>query len=78
MKCFLKEVRLMPEVMELVDVYRVDRIRDKCHEGRMRPTGVALTTFPEQIQHACTKCGFVEAYMFSYPRIVCSGKRNTE
>lgn len=70
MKCFLKEGRLMPEVMEPVDVYRVDRICDKCHEGRMRPTGIVLTSFPEQIQHVCTSCGNVQAYMFSYPRIV--------
>ena len=30
---------------------------DKCGEGEMKPTGVALMSHPPQYPHKCDKCG---------------------
>ena len=42
---------------------------DKCGIGEMKPTGIIFTSFPEQYQHVCDECGYVETYYKKYPYI---------
>jgi len=42
---------------------------DECGNGEMMPTGVVLTSFPEQYQHVCNECGCVKTYNKQYPFI---------
>lgn len=42
---------------------------DECRTGQMLPTGIVLTSFPEQYQHQCDKCGHIEVYNKQYPYI---------
>lgn len=42
----------------------------KCDCGcEMWPTGVVLTSFPEQYPHRCSGCGRVENHLSRYPRV---------
>ena len=45
----------------------VDFICDRCHQGRMRPTGHGTGTEPVVHEHACSECGAVMLMTAVYP-----------
>ena len=57
----------MPELRHKCEVYRVDMKCPYCDKGYMKPTGVVLSTFPEQYPHVCDVCGYCETYYTTYP-----------
>ena len=59
----------MPEVKIAVQTYEVDMVCPNCGCGMMRPTNVALTTYPLQYPHDCVNCGHTEIYYKQYPYI---------
>lgn len=58
----------MREEIEVITV-RVDQICDECKEGRMRPTGMCLTSASPQYPHRCTHCDKYQNFHATYPRI---------
>lgn len=40
---------------------------DKCDEGQMIPTGVALMSYPAQYPHKCNRCGHEQIFRQPYP-----------
>lgn len=56
----------MPETKTEVRVFKVERVCDKCGDGKMVQTGPALLTYPALHPHACEDCGKVEYYPQSY------------
>lgn len=58
-----------PEVRTLMRVVKVDRRCSTCGKGRLRPTGVELTSNPPQYPHACPACGAAENLPDRYPKI---------
>jgi hypothetical protein len=38
-----------------------------CSEGYMKPTGMVLTSYPEQYRHYCDKCNCTAIYYNRYP-----------
>lgn len=36
--------------------------------GEYKPTGIVLTTYPEQYPHDCSKCGKREVFYEQYPK----------
>ena len=66
----------MPEVKKKIDVFRLDYICDKCEKGRMRHTGLVLTSMPPQYPHECDECGHAQTFRgFSYPTQVFEDER---
>lgn len=60
----------MSEVRRQVKTFAVDMMCPKCGEGTMRPDGpFVLMTSPPKYPHICERCGYVESYYESYPRI---------
>lgn len=60
----------MSAVIEKVIPMRVDMVCPHCGDGRMRPNGMVLTTYPPKYSHQCNVCSYVEAYDVSYPYII--------
>lgn len=57
------------EVVKRVKPLKHFILCDECQIGQMLPTGVVLTSYPEQYQHKCDKCGHVEVFYKCYPVI---------
>lgn len=57
------------EVVKRVKPLKHFMLCDECQIGQMLPTGVVLTSYPEQYQHKCNKCGCVKTYNKQYPFI---------
>jgi uncharacterized protein with PIN domain len=54
-----------------IRTFKVTKICDECNEGEMVRVNnnIVLTTYPEQYQHECNKCGAKRNYFVSYPRL---------
>jgi hypothetical protein len=59
----------MPKNIDKVETVKVDYTCDSCSEGKMRPTGMALTSYPMQYPHKCEKCEHEATYDVNYPYI---------
>lgn len=60
----------MSEIRSEVRTVEIDMICDECGDGRMRPSGTVLTTYPPKFPHECDKCGHVEVYNVRYPYVI--------
>lgn len=49
----------MPETEQKIEQFELDYICDKCGVGKMRRTGITLTSDPPQFPHICDnkECG---------------------
>ncbi len=59
----------MPLTQSPLRPIQVDRVCDKCGEGRMRPTGVALASYPPLFPHKCESCGAIDTFRQQYPTL---------
>lgn len=59
----------MSEIVQEVHVYRIQYICDKCQEGYMIPTNVALLSNPPQYSYKCNMCNWKKTFNTEYPRI---------
>lgn len=59
----------MPFENNPLRVAQVDYVCDKCREGRMRPTGIFLSSNPPKFPHRCTSCGDEMVFSETYPTI---------
>ena len=51
-----------------VMTFEVDYQCPKCKNGRLRPTGQTLLTYPAKFPHACNSCEYIETFTGkSYP-----------
>lgn len=57
------------EVVKRVKPLKHFMLCDECQIGQMLPTNMVLTSYPEQYQHVCDKCGHIETYYKRYPYI---------
>lgn len=57
----------MLEDKKEVKVYRVEAICTECYEGKMKSTGVMLTSNPPWYPHVCNNCGYKENLRKQYP-----------
>jgi hypothetical protein len=57
------------EIRRPARVVLVDMACDHCSVGRMRFSGVVLTTNPPQYPHTCTSCGTTATYGNTYPHL---------
>jgi hypothetical protein len=57
------------QVETIVLTVRVEQVCDKCKEGVMRPSGMALMSSPAKYPHFCTVCGAHENFNKTYPAI---------
>lgn len=57
-------------IEEEVKIYKISCLCPKCGKGFMERYGNAvLTTYPEQIPHKCTICGYTENFLGeAYPK----------
>lgn len=58
------------EVKKEVKVFHVEYACDACGEGKLKPTNMALSTYPAQYPHKCDKCGIGQTFFHRYPRTV--------
>lgn len=60
----------MPETRQPVQPVEVDYTCDQCGEGKMRPTGEVLTSYPPKHPHCCDKCGARQTFTdVCYPHV---------
>lgn len=59
----------MPEIEKEVKQVLVEYFCDLCHTGKMKPTGVALLTYPAQYPHVCDnpECEERDRFGKTYP-----------
>ena len=50
------------ETRKEVKQVQVDYQCPKCKKGYLRPTGMALTTYPPQFPHKCNNCDYMETF----------------
>lgn len=50
-----------------VKVVEIDYNCPQCTVGKMRPTGIVLTSYPAQYPHKCNECGYNENFYKTYP-----------
>lgn len=55
------------ETQEFVKLIRIDMKCPNCDLGRMRSSGMVLTSLPPKYEHFCNVCGYKENYDVSYP-----------
>lgn len=56
--------------LKLKEVKIVEYICDKCHAGKMKPTGIMLTCMPPKYEHVCPYCNTKAHLDHTYPRTV--------
>lgn len=59
----------MPEARQAMVPVQIDYVCDRCGQGRMRPTGMTLTSNPPQYPHACTACDARGTFLVIYPTV---------
>lgn len=66
----------MSEERRLVETFEEDYLCDECHEGQMRPTGMALLTNPPSYPHRCNNdlCQHIQYFECHYPRMIYEPK----
>jgi hypothetical protein len=57
------------EIEHPVEVVQIHRKCKECDTGKMFPTGMILTVYPERYTHECKECGATDSYPVTYPRI---------
>lgn len=60
----------MAEVKKEVKNYKVNYVCDSCCAGLMKPTGLSLTSYPEQYEHYCKNCGDKQSFLDRYPKTI--------
>lgn len=50
------------ETKKEVKTVQVDYECPKCETGKLRPTGICLTTYPPMYPHKCTDCDYGETF----------------
>lgn len=65
----------MPEIRKEQIQQTVDYLCPECKTGRLRPTGMILTSNPAQYPHKCTKCEHFDTFLKVYPYIEYINKK---
>ncbi len=56
--------------LKLKEVKIIEYICDKCHAGKMKPTGIVLTSMPPKYEHSCPYCNSKANLDHNYPRTI--------
>lgn len=63
------------ELRQIMQPIQIDYICDICGKGKMRPTGMMLTSNPLQYSHRCIECDSHNNFTVRYPYITYEVKR---
>lgn len=56
--------------LTIKEIKIIDYICDKCNAGKVKPTGIMLTSMPPKYEHSCPYCGTMINLEHNYPRTV--------